>query len=83
MAYIIKANGETVPVTPAGKKFTLQELQAAIGGGYIEPIPGTKLRAYFDEEGRMKRLPFNAKATMQFGRAIVGDVVVLEDGDKQ
>jgi hypothetical protein len=52
-------------------------------GGYIEAVPGTNARAYCNEEGMLTGLPFNAIASHLFGMALVGNVVVLETGDKQ
>lgn len=83
MAYVIEVTGVCNPVKPAGKKFTLAELQAAIGGGYIEAVPGTNGRVYCDEEGRLKDLPFNVSASVKYGRRLVGKVMVLEQGDHQ
>ena len=57
-----------------GKKFTLEELQGFVGG-YIEMIPYTRPVAYCNEEGRLKKLPFNTVASIQFDQILCGDVI--------
>ena len=55
--------GEVLAVRPAdGVKFSLEELQTAVGG-YIETmIPATRgHRVYVNEEGGVKRLPLNPR----------------------
>jgi len=61
---------------------TLQQLQHAVGG-YIEAVPGTRSRAYCNEEGRLIGLRFNRLASERFRQVLVGDVVELEPGDRQ
>lgn len=60
---------------PAGKEWTLEELQAAIGGGYIEHLsfPDGSV-AIFDEEGRLKRQAPNSEASRLCGQPLVGIV---------
>ena len=41
----------------------LDSMQAAIGGGWLEVISGTGWSAYCDEEGKIKGLPINVRAT--------------------
>jgi hypothetical protein len=79
---IYKADGTMEQVDLQGRKVTLEQLQQAVGG-YIEAVPGTNARAYCNEEGMLTGLPFNAIASHLFGMALVGNVVVLETGDKQ
>ena len=67
--------GEVVAVRPAdGAKFSLEELQTAVGG-YIETmIPATRgHRVYVNEEGAIKRLLLNPR-TWEFAdeRVYVG-----------
>jgi hypothetical protein len=65
MARLIKVDGtETVLLPKHGMRWTLKELQDAVGG-YIELMPDMPptFRMVFDEEGRQKQLPVNAKAT--------------------
>jgi hypothetical protein len=63
MARLIRPDGTEQQVHPRGGRWTLEELQAHVGG-YVQEMPGVRgLRMLFDEEGQMKELPFNAKAT--------------------
>jgi hypothetical protein len=85
MAFILKADGTRVDGSTGqgpGGKLTLKQLQEAVGG-YIEAIPGTRARAYFNEEGRPRGLPFNELASAMFGQVVLGDAIVLEEADKQ
>jgi len=78
---IYKTDGtiETVTLT---KKVTLEQLQTAVEG-YIEAVPGSRHRAYCNEEGRLRGLPVNARASLRFAQVLVGNVVELEPGDRQ
>lgn len=49
-----------------------------IVGGYVERVRMGKFDLYCDEDGLMKRLPFNR--TLPDGRPIVGDFVILHYG---
>lgn len=73
--------GSTVPmeIKPDRKdgRFTLERLQAEIGG-YVEIVDqdaGSVM--YGDEDGLVKRLPINETASHLAGRQIVGVVVVV------
>jgi Domain of unknown function (DUF3846) len=79
---IYRTDGRIDTMDLAGRKVTLEELQDAVGG-YIEAVPGTRSRAYCNEEGLLKKLPFNMEASLRFSQKLVGDVVELEPGDKQ
>lgn len=93
MAKLIKSDGTEEIVYPRGKKWTLLELQTAVGG-YIEIMPGIgKLRLIMDEEGLLKMKPLNVKATdiveealagkqLWYHPTIVGDVLILDPGEK-
>lgn len=65
-AKLIKADGKITEVVPKnGTDFQLDELNEFVGG-YIEIIrPPTKpdCLMVINEEGKLKGLPFNAKAT--------------------
>lgn len=66
-AYIISVDGERRETAPKnGTDFSLDELKAAIGGGYIQivRIPPDRLMVV-DEEGKVKDppLPLNERAT--------------------
>lgn len=79
----IKADGANQTVFPAGAKWTLSEMQAKVGG-YVELIGRTELSKgklmFADEDGLMKRLPPNEKASVMAGRPIVGDMLVVPEG---
>lgn len=86
MALWIKANGEQQEVHPAGKRFTLAELQQMVGGS-IEII-STGSRLYIlDEEGKLKGKPHNVAATHRAhdflwpGDWLAGDVVICEESE--
>jgi len=93
MARHIKADGTESIVAPKGAKWTLEELQALVGG-YIEFMPGKiGFRMVMNEEGRIKQLPFNARATsivlealhgqpLRYHPQIFGDVVLLDPKEK-
>jgi hypothetical protein len=75
---VIKPDSSHEVIRPGnGQKFTLEELQKAVGG-FIELIhlpPGHKLghhTAYVNEEGKLIPLAPNPKATEMYGR---GDVI--------
>lgn len=64
LPHIYKANGAHEEVQPAnGSYFTLEELQTLIGG-YVEFIHfDNDLVMVVDEDGALKHLPRNEKAT--------------------
>ncbi len=81
-AYILRPEGGREEVCPSkGTKFSLPELQKAVGG-YIEVLPSL-LEGYLliaNEEGLLLQLPPNEAATnlsIYRGRSIiVGDVIL-------
>jgi hypothetical protein len=78
MARIIKADNTVTTVKPPKGSFTLEELQAAVGG-YIEVVrvPNSEnLILVVNEEGLLKKLPLNEQATLLAQQPIVGDVVL-------
>jgi hypothetical protein len=80
MALLIKADGtfeEVAPVSTAKRpKFKLEELQGHIGG-YVEIIYLRDGRMMLvDEDGRIKKLALNRRATLLASMEIVGDVLV-------
>ena len=86
MATLYKADKDSLPVegikgTGTDGRFTLQQLQDAVGG-YIEGIPGTNNRAWCNEEGLLLGLEMNTIASLMFGQQLVGDVLVMDDEDK-
>jgi hypothetical protein len=84
-AMLIRADGGEAEITPKAKKFSLEELQALVGG-YIEAVPHIPggLDADDDlicnEEGKLRGMPLNRKASMLAAQLIVGDVVILKRG---
>ena len=80
MAIVMKVDGTTETLTPAGAKgeLTLQQMQDAVGG-YIEAVPGTQHRVWCNEEGRLQQLPINEGASALFGQILVGNVLVIDD----
>ena len=89
-AKVIRPDGTVVSVFPQnGRWFTLEELQAFVGG-YIEmlPVPSkTGAVVFCDEEGKLKGRPRNRIATqlwqehaepgsMRMLDDVVGDVVI-------
>ena len=82
MATLYKANGEKKQVSPKRKRFSLDELQAAVGG-YVEYIHlGNDKVLVVNEDGLLLNLPINenaSKITAQFGYVpIVGDALVAD-----
>ena len=82
---VIRVNGTREECLPAdGRHYTLEEMQRAIGGGYIEIVHTRDGRLMvMDEEGKLKGFPINRVATAlyRFGDQdpIVGDVLVCEE----
>lgn len=85
MAMRITSAGKWISTIPAnGTHFTLEELQAAVGGDI--QIVSIDNAAYPEmivhENGLNEDLPLNAAATMLYKRgAIVGDVLLCRPGE--
>lgn len=78
MATLILTSGIATPVTPKnGKTFTLDEVQALVGG-YVEllHLPNSNLVAYCNEDGKMEHLLPNDRFSRLYGDFVVGDVVM-------
>ena len=60
------------------EKPTLEQAQAIVGG-WIEMITVGDMQVLFDEEGLLKQLPINEKASEMFGRPLYGPVLILEN----
>lgn len=78
MATVLYADGRAEPLTPHGRTFTLEELQAIVGG-YIEivRVPGGFL--VVNEDGLLRRLPRNGQASrLHPSSPIVGDAVLCD-----
>jgi hypothetical protein len=90
MAIQIKTDGTETEVHPRyGKQFELEEIREYIGGGHIEivylkyPGPGGANIMVCDDEGLLKGMEVNLKATMLHSALkyvsdtpIVGDVLL-------
>lgn len=86
MAKLIKPDGTISEIKPLkGNHFTLEELQGYIHG-YIELV-STKdgKQMYIDEEGKIKKLDLNEKATMLYSGAdfdcIFGTAIVCDNDE--
>ena len=79
MGNLIRTDGTVSEYPPKGKKYTLAELQAAVGGDItLIPLPDWSMLVV-NEDGRRLNLPVNAGASAQLGRGavpIVGDAVL-------
>ena len=84
MATLITIGGYEFTAHPEdGKAFTLRELQGYVGG-YIERIglpDGTSM--YVNEEGRWENLEHKLNASMIADRHIVGNALVLFQGEQE
>jgi hypothetical protein len=76
----------------------LEDLKAGIGGGYIEAVPffaryqGDRCVAFCDEDGKLKNMPVNSRATeLWYGQMmgqfippdhLVGPIVIVT-GDRE
>lgn len=79
MAVLIESNGDHEWVEPSeGSEFSLKELQGYVDG-YIELVylANGKILVV-NEEGLLKRLPLNNKASLLARQPIVGNVVMIE-----
>ncbi len=81
MATLLKTDGTATEVKPAnGKKFTLAEAQALVGG-YVERVRARNGFLLVNEEGLLKGLPWNLAASGMVGFTLVGDVVLYNHGE--
>jgi hypothetical protein len=99
MARLIRPDGTEEDVKPKrGRKWTLDELQAHVGG-FIQEFPVDGLTMLVDEEGLLKGLPLNAAATdlvmgfvlaearrrgcgLRYHPRIVGNALVIDPGER-
>ena len=91
MATIIRTNGQREDLVGEGpnKTLTLDQMQKALHGGWIEMVFSPLARQYFmvvDEEGKLKGLPINAVATAMARQEgvrdiIVGDAILISTGE--
>jgi hypothetical protein len=92
MAILIQPDGSNDEVVPEdGQRFRLDELQAHVGG-YIENVrlpAETKVNGYtiktmyVNEEGRLEHLEHNLNASMIADRHLVGNALVLFQGEQE
>ena len=78
MNSIYKTDGNVVTLKPKGNKYTLQELQSAVGG-YIETANApndNSIILIFDEEGMLKSLPINKAIAQLYNITLYGNVVL-------
>ena len=93
MARLIHPDGTEEYVFPLGKKWTLKEFQNHVGG-FIEFVSYIRsFRMIVDEEGLLKNKLVNETATemvtevlrgkeLRYQPVIVGDVLILDKGEK-
>jgi hypothetical protein len=93
MANLYKPDGTVEIIHPHNRThWTTKELQDLVGG-YIEVLPSIKPKIIVNEEGLLKGLPYNERATnlyLQLLRGkelwyiprLVGNVVALVPGEK-
>lgn len=78
MGLHIKTDGSITNVTPRhGKKFSVEEIQALVGGYFelVHAVVGTKRRnMYVNEEGLIHNLPLNHTATSYVAPHFIGAV---------
>lgn len=92
MARLIKADGTETELTPRGKRWSLDELQMAVGGN-IEIMPGVKFRMVMHESAALRNMSVNEKATqivleglkdkpLRYIPTIRGTVLILDPKEK-
>jgi len=93
LARLIKADGTKFTVKPRGLKWTLDEIQAFVGGPF-EIMPGiAPMRLLMNEEGAIRALPVNLQASrivlkalrdkpLRYMPTIRGDVLILDPEEK-
>lgn len=77
-ALLITTEGKIKQIAPESKYFTLEELQACVGG-YIEEVESEIYQNSLEivnEEGLIKDLKFNKLAKRLLGRDYVGNVLI-------
>ena len=75
MANLIKADGGISKIEHI-QTMGLDDFQKLVGG-YIEPIYGVDYVAIVNEEGLLKRLPLNMRASNMMKAPLVGDVIIM------
>ena len=78
-AYVIPVEGpmQVLELPDQGSGYEL--IKAALGGGWLEAVPfrpDARVSCYVDEEGKLKGLPINRRATdMMIGSISYGDYI--------
>jgi hypothetical protein len=82
MAKIFRSDGTSENLDPlnGSKYISLKQMQEVVGG-YIEEIrvPNSFNYLIVNEDGRMKKLPLNEKASTFAQRPIVGDAILISE----
>ena len=73
MAKLIKADGEVIENYPCS---TLVQMQKAVDG-FIEAVYSKENVALVNEEGLLRSLPYNEKASQIMNHSVVGDVLLM------
>lgn len=82
---LLKPDGSVQDYPPAARKYTLEEMQAAVGG-YIEilSLGSGRYLMVINEEGKLQGLPRNPLASALYANAndqIVGNALVCRNRD--
>lgn len=90
MAKLIKADGSVIEVEPKnGTDFSLDELQAFVGGWIEVARLGADRIMVMNEEGKLIGLPINEAATAEYFRVthrrdvVVGDALICKNEQVQ
>ncbi len=75
---------EEWPLPADGRRFTLAELRAFVGGSveFLRLTPGAKLNGFLmvvNDKGRLIGLPVNSRASFLIGQTIVGNALVCPE----
>ncbi len=82
----MKVDGTDRVVHPEnGDQFTLEEMQALVGGliEFVRPRNQHGVSVWVNEEGMLLDLPFNPKLSKFCGIGLVGDGLVTFDADRE
>ena len=91
MAVLLHPDGSSLDVFPGdGHRFTLEELQSHVGGYYtvvahqVQNLNGYDIGiVYVNEEGLLLDLEHNLNASTIAGKHIVGNALVLFQGEHE
>lgn len=75
----IEVGHEPKGIDLAGKTLSLEDAQKMVGG-WVEVVSLKDGKMMLvNEEGALKKLPFNPLATLFAGQAILGNAIICED----